>query len=110
MDNFNKEREVLAQLYANDADAIKYLPFFFNNNKQLEEFIDTFKGKTLNIPTSYVEYLENYLKVDEYSKDRKTRGINGTKKTRKKNHATYINLTPTHTAEIKNENKENEKK
>lgn len=110
MDNFNKEREVLAQLYANDADAIKYLPFFFNNNKQLEEFIDTFKGKTLNIPTSYVEYLENYLKVDEYSKDRKTRGINGTKKMRKKILESYINLFPSLKAVIKNECKDNEVK
>lgn len=108
MDNLNKEREVLAQLYSNDAEVIKYLPFFFNDMEQLERFIDTFKGKTLNIPTSYQEYVEQFLQVDDFSKDRKTRGISGVKTMKRKILESYINLFPSLEAVIKNECKDNE--
>lgn len=87
-----KEKEVLAQLYANEADTIKYLPFFFKNPKELQEFIEMFAGKNLRIPTSYQEYLENYLKEDSYTSNRKLRGINGVKKIKSKIINSYINL------------------
>lgn len=87
-----KEKEVLAQLYANDADVVKYLPFFFENKEQLQAFIEMFAGKNLRIPTSYKEYLENYNKVDTYTGNRKLRGINNVKKMRHKIVESYFNL------------------
>lgn len=87
-----KEREVLAQLYANEADVVKYLPFFFENKEQLQAFIEMFAGKTLKIPTSYKEYTENYLKVDAYTGNRKLRGINNVKRMRNKIIESYFNL------------------
>lgn len=87
-----KEKEVLAQLYANEADPIKYLPFFFNNSKDLQNFIDIFGGKNLRIPTSYQEYLENYLKKDTFTSNKKLRGINCIRKYKSKIIESYISL------------------
>lgn len=101
--NLTKEREVLAQLYANEANVIKYLPFFFNNIKQLEAFLDTFGGKTLKLPTSFQEYVEDYLKPDCYSNNRKLRGIKGTKKMKEKIINSYINLFSSLEEVLKNE-------
>lgn len=98
-----KEREVLAQLYANDADVIKYLPFFFEDRKQLAAFIDMFRGKTLRIPTSYQEYLEKYLKPDPPTPNRSIRGINGTKKTKDKIIESYLSLFTSLQDVLKNE-------
>lgn len=94
MADYNRERAMLGQLYANDADVIKYLPFFFNDAKQLETFIETFKGKTLKIPTSYQEYLERLLELDEPSKDRNIRGVNGVKTMKRKILESYLKLFP----------------
>lgn len=101
--NLNKEREVLAQLYANDAEVTKYLPFFFNDPKQLEAFFDTFGGKTLKIPKTYKEYVESYFKLDSYCNDRKYRGINGTKLMKNKIIESYFNLFSSLADVIKNE-------
>lgn len=95
MKDLNREREVLAQLYTNTADSTKYLPFFFNNFKQLEMFFDMFAGKTLKIPTSYREFLENYLKTDGYISNEKQKGINVSNGMRKKILESYLNLFST---------------
>lgn len=103
MNNKRKEKEVLSQMYDNEADTIKYLPLFFKDKYQLEAFIDMFKGKTLKIPTSYQEYIENYLKIDPYTNNRKLRGINGIKNMRTKILESYINLFSTLQDLLKNE-------
>lgn len=98
-----KEREVLAQLYANEADVIKYLPFFFEDRKQLVAFIDMFRGKTLRIPTSYQEYLEKYLKTDPPTPNRSIRGVNGTRKMKDKMIESYLSLFSSLQDALKNE-------
>lgn len=101
--NYDREREVLAQLYANDADVIKYLPFFFSNIRQLEAFFDVFGGKTLNLPKTYEEYVSNYLKPDPPVKGRKTRGVRGKERMKKKVLASYLNLFTSLEEVLKNE-------
>lgn len=102
-DLHKKEREVLTQLYNNDADVIKYLPFFFSNPKQLAAFFDMFGGKTLKLPKTLKEFTEMYSKVDSYSDNRRIRGINGTKIMKKKVLESYINLFPNLESLIQNE-------
>lgn len=98
-----KEKEVLAQLYANNADVVKYLPLFFNDKKQLEAFIEMFRGKTLKIPASYQEFVENFLNVDPYTDNRKLRGVNGVKKMQTKILESYLNLFSSLQDVLKNE-------
>lgn len=60
--NNSKEREVLVSLYANKAESIKYLPFFFNKTNDLKKFFNMFGGKTLVLPDTYEEFLQYLLK------------------------------------------------
>lgn len=101
--DLRKEKEVLAQLYNNDADVIKYLPFFFNNLKQVETFFSVFGGKNLRLPVTFQEYVENYLKPDVHTSNRKLRGVNGTKKMKKRILESYINLFSSLEEVIQNE-------
>ena len=89
-----KEKEVLAQLYANNADVIKYLPFFFNNAGQLKAFIDVFAGKTLKIPASYKDYVDGYMRPDKFDSNKRFRGINKSSKIKQKILESYLNLYP----------------
>lgn len=92
MRDLNREREVLAQLYSNNADVIKYFPFFFKDRKQLENFFDYFGGKTIKVPNSYREFLEQLLVPNTLIQDNKRKGINCSEKLRKRMLESYIKL------------------
>lgn len=59
--NNDREREVLISLYANKANSIKYLPFFFKDKKEVRRFFNMFGGKTLKLPDTYEEFLQYLL-------------------------------------------------
>lgn len=99
----NREREVLSQLYANEADVVKYLPFFFSDMEQLKAFFDYFSGKTLKIPDSYQEFLESFLIKDKYTPNKKLRGIHCLRKMKPKILESYLGLFPSLESVIKNE-------
>lgn len=101
MKNIEKEKEVLSQLYSNTADSIKYLPFFFSCKEDLIDFFDMFGGKTLKLPKTFEDFLENYLQTTNYSN--KAKGINNIKKVKNKVLESYINLFPSLNEVIKNE-------
>ena len=100
---YEKEKDLLAQLYSNNADTIKYLPFFFDNRQDFESFIACFGGKTLRIPESYQEFLEEFLKPSIYANNYNSRGIRKINKFKEKILNTYIQLFPSLEEVIKNE-------
>ena len=71
----DKERLVLSQLYANKANSVKFLPFFFRSRKELRCFFNMFGGKTLVLPDTFEEFVESCLKADSLSDDFKQIGI-----------------------------------
>lgn len=103
MRDLNKEREILAQLYNNDADVIKYLPFFFSNLTELEQFFDIFGGKTLKLPNSFKEYTEKYMQVDKYIHNDKCKGIHCMRRVKPKILESYLNLFTSLEEAIENE-------
>lgn len=100
---YEKEKDFLAQLYSNNADTIKYLPFFFNNKQEFESFIEYFGGKTLRIPESYQEFLEILFKPNKHANNYKSRGIRKVNKMKDKILNTYLSLFPSLEEAINNE-------
>lgn len=100
--NLNKERKVLAQLYNNEADTVKYLPFFFNDMESLKNFIYVFGGKTIKVPTNIKEFVENYFKSD-YLRSIENKGVKDINKMKTKILESYINLFDSLEAVIENE-------
>lgn len=92
--NYEKERNVLAQLYANKANSIKYLPFFFQSRKELQRFFNQFGGKTLVLPDTLEEFMELCLTVDDLPDNDKECGIDEKIHERTKDRIiqTYLNL------------------
>lgn len=60
----NREKRVLSYLYDNTADSTQYLPFFFKDKKEVRRFFNMFGGKTLVLPDTYEEFLQNLLTQD----------------------------------------------
>ena len=75
MDKYEKEKKVLTQLYANQADSIKFLPFFFHNMKELRLFFNQFGGKTLVLPDTFEEFMQYCLYCDKPPENNKRCGI-----------------------------------
>lgn len=94
MKDYSKEREILAQIYANEADSIKYLPFFFKNKKDLIRFFNQFGGKTLVLPDTLEEFMQICLNDRKLPKDNKRKGIDSKihERTKHKIVQTYLNL------------------
>lgn len=92
--NYDKERKVLAQLYANQANCIKFLPFFFQDMKELRRFFNQFGGKTLVLPDTLEEFMQFCLYNDDIPKSKARTGIdeNIHKRTKEKVINTYLNL------------------
>lgn len=92
--NNTKQRKILAQLYNNNANTIKYLPFFFRNRKELSKFFNQFGGKTLVLPDTYEEFLKLCLLDDEVPEDSNMRGISESIHNKMKDRIVnvYINL------------------
>lgn len=95
--NHDKERKVLAQLYANQADSIKFLPFFFQDMKELRRFFNQFGGKTLVLPDTLEEFMQFCLYDINSPKDNTKIGIdeNIHKRTKERIIETYLNLYKT---------------
>lgn len=60
----DNERKIFCDIYANKADSIKFLLFFFKDKAQLRHFFNMFGGKTLVLPDTFEEYIEMCLKAD----------------------------------------------
>lgn len=73
--NVEQEKKILAQLYANEANTMKYLLFFFKDRAQLRHFFNQFGGKTLVLPDTFEEFLEICLHNDDYVENSACRGI-----------------------------------
>lgn len=104
--DYSKEKEILAQIYNNEAQTIKYLPYFFKTRGEFTDFLRAFAGKTLKIPTSYQEYLEEFMKLNDKPKNRSISGICRVKKMKRKVLDSYLHLFPSLEQAIKNELKE----
>ena len=89
-----QERKVLAQLYKNQADSIKFLPFFFQNMKELRRFFNQFGGKTLVLPDTLEDFMKFCLYSEVVPKNPKQQGIDEDihNRTKDKVVETYINL------------------
>lgn len=94
MKDFTKEREILVQLYSNEAESIKYLPFIFKDQEQLKEFFDMFGGKTLKIPDTYTEFLRMFMVMSTQTNEKK-KGIHCFRRYKQKILETYLNLFET---------------
>lgn len=94
MNNYEKEREILAQIYANQANSIKYLPFFFQNKKDLIRFFNQFGGKTLVLPDTLEEFMQICLADYTTPKEDNKKGIDVKIHERTKDRIiqTYLNL------------------
>lgn len=92
--NHDRERSVLAQIYANKADSVKYLPFFFKDKKELRHFFNMFGGKTLILPKTFEEFIEKCLTDDFTIEDTNRLGIDENIHERTKDRIidTYIKL------------------
>lgn len=73
--NLDQEKKILAQLYANEANSIKYLLFFFKDRAQLRHFFNQFGGKTLVLPDTFEEFLEVCLYNDDFVESENQKGI-----------------------------------
>lgn len=110
LNSHDKERKVLAQLYANQADSIKFLPFFFQDMKELRRFFNQFGGKTLVLPDTLEEFMQFCLyNTTDFPKDGTKIGIdeNIHKRTKERIIETYLNLYKTLEDVILNELKSN---
>lgn len=107
MRSFTKEREVLTQLYNNEADTIKYLPFIFKDLDQLKEFFDALGGKTLQIPDTYADFLRDYMTMKPQINEKK-RGIHCFKRYKQKILESYLNLFDNLRQALENECKNGE--
>lgn len=103
--DYTKERTVLSQIYANKANSIKYLPFFFKDRKELRRFFNFFGGKTLVLPDTFEEFVEGCLYVDSLPDNDCKRGIDSKihDKIKDKIINTYLNLYDTFESVIRNE-------
>lgn len=73
--NLEQEKKILAQIYANEANSLKYLPFFFKDRAQLRHFFNMFGGKTLIVPDTYEEFIEFCLQNDSLPENDSYSGI-----------------------------------
>lgn len=64
MRNNDREKRILSYLYDNEAESVQYLPFFFKDKKEVRRFFNMFGGKTLVLPDTYEEFLQNLLTQD----------------------------------------------
>lgn len=105
MKDKTQEKIVLSQMYNNTADSIKFLPFFFQDKKELRRFFNQFGGKTLILPDTYEEFLQYLLNCSDIPEDRQRQGIdyNIHKRTKEKILETYINLFKSLEDVIRNE-------
>lgn len=89
-----QEKKVLAQLYNNQADSIKFLPFFFQNMKELRRFFNQYGGKTLVLPDTLEDFMKFCLYSDKIPENPKQQGIDEDihNRTKDKIIETYINL------------------
>lgn len=89
-----QEKKVLAQLYNNQADSIKFLPFFFQNMKELRRFFNQYGGKTLILPDTLEDFMKFCLYSDTIPENSKQQGIDEDihNRTKDKIIETYINL------------------
>ena len=94
---YKKEREVLAELYSNNAKSIKYLLYFFKNKQDLINFFTMFKGKTLEIPETFEDFLSICLDTNIDKNNIEQTGINNEEheKIKDKIVQTYLNLYDT---------------
>ena len=92
--NLEKEKKILSQIYANEADTIKYLLFFFKDRAQLRHFFNQFGGKTLRLPDTFEEFLEVCLNNDDLVENTDCKGIDDNihNQTKNKILETYIRL------------------
>lgn len=92
--NLEKEKKILSQIYANEADTIKYLLFFFKDRAQLRHFFNQFGGKTLRLPDTFEEFLEVCLNNDDLVENTDYKGIDNNihNQTKNKILETYIRL------------------
>lgn len=110
--DINKERQILSEIYGNSASTIKYLPFILGSEQLLKDFIDAFGGKTLDVPSSYEDFLRMFLSNDDkigLGNNRK-RGIHCMKKYKTRILDTYLNLFDCLENALKTELKTNEQK
>lgn len=100
-----QEKLILSQMYNNTADTIKFLPFFFQNKKEVRRFFNQFGGKTLVLPDTYEEFLKYLLNCSDVPDDQQRQGINTDihKRTKEKILETYINLFKSLEDVIRNE-------
>lgn len=92
--DLNREKKILAQIYANEANSIKYLLFFFKDRAQLRHFFNQFGGKTLVLPDTFEEFLELCLNNDDLVENNNQKGIDDNihKRTKDRIIDTYIRL------------------
>ena len=109
MKDYSKERKVLAQIYSNEANTIKYLPFFFKDKKELVRFFNQFGGKILVLPDTLEEFMQICLNNTKKPKNDKQIGIDSKIHERTKNKIiqTYLNLYDRYEDVIYNECKYN---
>lgn len=87
------ERKIFSDLYSNTADSAKFLLFFFKDKAQLRHFFNMFGGKTLVLPDTFEEYIEQCLKVDDnIEESRKGIDSNIHKRTKDRIIEKYFNL------------------
>lgn len=92
--DISKEKNILSQLYANQANSVKYLLFFFQNRKELRRFFNQFGGKTLVLPDTFEEFIQICLETDDIPENESMRGIDNQIHERTKTRIidTYLNL------------------
>lgn len=103
-DNHNSEKIILSKLYSNNADSIKFLPFFFRDKKDLRHFFNMFGGKTLVLPDTFEDFIKELL-LDSDVDDENRKGIdkNIHERTKNKIIESYISLFATLQDVIENE-------
>lgn len=94
MRNVTQEKLVLSQMYDNTADSVKFLPFFFQDKKELRRFFNQFGGKTLVLPDTYEEFWQYLLRSSEIPDDNNRQGIDEQihNRTKERIIESYINL------------------
>lgn len=105
MRDVSQEKKILAQMYNNTADSVKFLPFFFQDKKELRRFFNQYGGKTLVLPDTYDEFWQYLLRNANIPEEPKRQGINQQihERTKEKILETYINLFKSLEDVIRNE-------